>query len=225
LHQIFTFDFMAAPWDAGRLKAVIEATVAGLQQSGAPATWALSNHDSPRVVTRLGGGQEGLHRARALALVAHALPGSVYVYQGEELGLPDVDLPDDARQDPVFLRTGGEQKGRDGARVPIPWSGDAAPYGFGSSRDTWLPMPDGWSGLTVEAQRRNPSSTLNQYRTMLRLRHELPDLVDPGLSVHVHDGDVLVIRRGHRFACVVNCGADPQASPVLGDLLVSSDGR
>ncbi len=95
--------------------------------TGAPATWALSNHDSPRVPTRLGGGDEGRRRARALALVAHALPGAVYVYQGEELGLADVDLPDEVRQDPVFFRTNGEQKGRDAARVPIPWSGDATP--------------------------------------------------------------------------------------------------
>ncbi len=111
----------------------------GLAPVGAPATWALSNHDTPRVVSRLGGGAEGLRRARALALVAHALPGAVYVYQGEELGLADVDLPDEARQDPVFLRTGGEQKGRDAARVPLPWSGEAPPYGFGSSAATWLP--------------------------------------------------------------------------------------
>ena len=126
LHQIFNFDFMACPWDAGRLRAVIEKTMASLTITGAPATWALSNHDSPRVPSRLGGGDEGRRRARALALVAHALPGAVYVYQGEELGLDDVDLPDEVRQDPVFLRTKGEQKGRDAARVPIPWSGDAA---------------------------------------------------------------------------------------------------
>lgn len=224
LHQIFTFDFMAAPWDAHRLKAVIEATVAGLQVTDAPATWALSNHDSPRVVSRLGGGEEGLRRARALALIAHALPGSVYVYQGEELGLTDVDLADAVRQDPVFFRTGGAQKGRDGARVPIPWSGNSAPYGFGSNADTWLPMPEGWARLTVEAEDGDPSSTLNQYRTMLRLRHELADLDEGGLSVEVHGGGILVIRRGARFACVVNCGADPQRSPVTGDVVVSSDG-
>ena len=118
LHQIFNFDFMATPWDAERLRTVIARTMEGLAPVGAPATWALSNHDTPRVVSRLGGGAEGLRRARALALVAHALPGAVYVYQGEELGLADVDLPDEARQDPVFLRTGGQQKGRDAARVP-----------------------------------------------------------------------------------------------------------
>lgn len=224
LHQIFTFDFMAAPWDSERLKAVIEATVAGLQVTGAPATWALSNHDSPRVVSRLGGGPEGLRRARALALIAHALPGSVYVFQGEELGLADVDLADDVRQDPVFFRTGGAQKGRDAARVPIPWTGTSAPYGFGSNADTWLPMPEGWARLTVEAENRDPTSTLNQYRSMLRLRHELADLDDGGLIVEVHPGGILVIRRGARFACVVNCGADPHRSPVTGDVLVSSDG-
>ena len=225
LHQIFTFDFMAAPWDPDRLKAVIEATVEGLRATRAPATWALSNHDSPRVVSRLGGGEEGLRRARALALIAHALPGSVYVYQGEELGLADVDLADDVRQDPVFFRTGGAQKGRDAARVPIPWRGSSAPYGFGSNADTWLPMPEGWARLTVEAENRDPTSTLNQYRSMLRLRQELVDLDDGGLIVEVHPGGILVIRRGARFACVVNCGADSHRSPVNGDVVVSSDGR
>ena len=101
----------------------------------------LSNHDSPRVVTRLGDGPEGLARARALALIAHALPGSVYVYQGEELGLCDVEVPDSARQDPVWFRSAGREKGRDGGRVPLPWSGSQPPYGFTDRADVslWLP--------------------------------------------------------------------------------------
>ena len=223
LHQIFNFDFMACPWDAGRLRAVIEKTMASLTITGAPATWALSNHDSPRVPSRLGGGDEGRRRARALALVAHALPGAVYVYQGEELGLDDVDLPDEARQDPVFLRTNGEQKGRDAARVPIPWSGDQPPYGFGSNADTWLPMPEGWGSVTVDAEEADPDSTLWQYRSMLRLRHELPALQGQGFAMRDAGPDVLVIDRGAGFFCVVNASTEAIEAPVVGDVLVASD--
>ena len=223
LHQIFNFDFMAAPWDIDRLRAVIESTMDGLAVVGAPATWALSNHDTPRVVSRLGGGDEGRRRARALALIAHALPGAVYVYQGEELGLADVDLPDAARQDPVFLRTNGEQKGRDGARVPMPWSGTSAPYGFGSSVNTWLPMPDDWSQRTVEVESADPTSTLTQYRAMLHLRHECADLQGYDVDLSGSANDILVIRRGTGFACVVNLGSAPASSPVVGELLVASD--
>lgn len=223
LHQIFNFDFMAAPWDVERLRSVIVKTMDSLSITHAPATWALSNHDSPRVVSRLGVGAEGRRRARALALIAHALPGAVYVYQGEELGLADVDLPDSARQDPVFFRTNGEQKGRDGARVPIPWSGAQLPYGFSARADTWLPMPDDWASLTVAAEDADPHSTLNQYRTMLRLRHDLPALASGELNVEVLDGDLLVIERGDGFTCVVNCGPDAAEIAIPGRLLVASD--
>ena len=223
LHQIFNFDFMATPWDVDRLRAVIEKTMAGLASVGAPATWALSNHDTPRVVSRLGGGEEGRRRARALALVAHALPGAVYVYQGEELGLADVDLPDAARQDPVFFRTGGQQKGRDGARVPIPWSGGEPPYGFGATAANWLPMPDDWASWTVDAQENDSGSVLWQYREMLRLRHAHPGLATDELVLPDGPEGLLVIRRGCGFTCVVNCSNEAVTSPVSGRVLVASD--
>jgi alpha-glucosidase len=223
LHQIFNFDFMAAPWDVERLRSVILRTMEGLSITQAPATWALSNHDSPRVVSRLGGGDEGRRRARALALIAHALPGAVYVYQGEELGLADADLPDSARQDPVYFRTNGEQKGRDAARVPIPWSGSVVPYGFGVEPQTWLPMPDDWAEWTIEAEEADPASTLHQYRTMLRLRHTLPALVSGGLAVQVLDGTLLVIERGPDFACVANGGTETAGLSIPGRVLVASD--
>lgn len=206
LHQVFNFDFMGVRWDAGRIATVIRDTMAGLADVGAPATWALSNHDTPRVVTRLGGGVVGRRRARALALVAHVLPGAVYVYQGEELGLPDADLPDDRRQDPVFRRTGGAQKGRDGARVPLPWSGPSAPFGFGGV-DTWLPQPADWVDLTVSAQEADPHSTLALYRALLVHRRAHPGLgAGEPWSVEVSDPDVLVVRRGRGLVCVVNLG-------------------
>ena len=223
LHQIFNFDFMAVPWDAHRIHAVIERTMAELAVVNAPPTWALSNHDTPRVPTRLGGEAEGLRRARAMALVAQCLPGSVYVYQGEELGLPDADLPDEARQDPVWFRTAGAQKGRDGARVPLPWRGEEPPYGFGESSRTWLPQPLGWQSMTVAAEEADPTSTLHQYRDMLRLRHELTDLESGSLLTTVRDGDVLVIQRGEHFACVVNMGNVAAVAPISGAIIVASD--
>ncbi len=221
LHQIFNFDFMAAPWDVERVRAVIESTYAGLALVGAPATWSLANHDTLRPPTRLGGGEDGRRRARAMALVAHVLPGSVYVYNGEELGLADVDLPDAARQDPVFTRTRGEQKGRDGARVPMPWAGDEPPYGFSTTADTWLPMPVGWGDLTVVAQDAEPTSTLTQYRRMLALRHTHPAFATFDVDVSV-DADVLVVRRGS-LVCVVNFASDERPSPVTGEVLALSD--
>src|SRR5205807_811017 len=134
LHTAFNFNFLLAPWDAKALREAIEQSIEALAAVGAPPTWVLSNHDVPRHVTRYGG--ESLHagtrRARAAALLMLALPGSAYIYQGDELGLPEVtDLPEDVLQDPTFARTGGADRGRDGARVPLPWSGDKPPFGFG----------------------------------------------------------------------------------------------
>jgi len=224
LHQIFNFDFMGTTWDANRIAQTINNTISGLAPAGAPATWALSNHDSPRLVSRLGGGSKGLRRARALALLAHALPGSIYVYQGEELGLPDADLPDSVRQDPVFFRTNGKQKGRDGARVPIPWSGVTPPYGFSENSSTWLPTPAGWGNLSVEAQANDPASVLTQYQRTLHLRRSLPSLTGGDWSVNVDDDGLLVLHRGEDFACLVNAGSRPRTySTATGHILVSSD--
>ena len=122
LHTAFNVNFLLAPWDAAAWRVAIDASLGALAEVGAPATWVLSNHDVVRVVTRYGDGELGTRRARAAALVMLALPGGAYIYQGEELGLPEVlDLPDSVRQDPTFFRTGGEERGRDGCRVPLPW--------------------------------------------------------------------------------------------------------
>jgi alpha-glucosidase len=225
LHQIFNFDFMAAPWEITRVRGVIQKTMDSLAVVGAPPTWALSNHDTPRVVTRLGGGDLGRRRARSMALIAHALPGAVYVYQGEELGLADVLLPDEARQDPVFFRTEGRQVGRDGARVPMPWSGTQPPYGFSDVLSpTWLPQPDDWAGVTVEGDSRDAASTLQQYISTLRLRHSHPGLLEQvTCSLDSSSDDVLVLRRGAGLYCVVNFSEEGVESPVRGRILVASD--
>lgn len=228
LHQIFNFDFMSVPFDADAIVTVVRRTMRELEQIGAPATWALSNHDTPRVVSRLQhpGIDEAVarQRARALALIAHALPGAVYVYQGEELGLADAPIPDAARQDPVFFRTKGEQLGRDAARVPLPWSGTSAPYGFTESANaTWLPQPGDWAAFTVEAEQRDVHSALRQYEQMLKLRHLKRDLcTDEGFEIEQAD-HLVTIRRGRHFTALVNCGTEPVTVKVRHVLLVSSD--
>ncbi|GAA3448373.1 glycoside hydrolase family 13 protein [Dactylosporangium matsuzakiense] len=169
LHQAFNFDFLEAPWEADELRRIIDASLAAAAAVGAPPTWVISNHDRRRPVTRFGDGVSGRRRARAAALLMLGLPGSAYIYQGEELGLPEVlDLPDDVRTDPQFIRSGGAELGRDGCRVPLPWAGDAPPFGFGAR--SWLPQPADWAAFTVAAQRADPDSTLNLYRSALRLR-------------------------------------------------------
>ena len=168
LHTAFNFDFLEAGWNADTMRAAIDLTLRELGKVGAPATWVLSNHDVTRHPTRFGGGELGLRRAKAATLLTMALPGGVYVYQGEELGLQEVlDIPAALRQDPIFFQTDGERVGRDGCRVPLPWSGTQAPFGFGPEGTPWLPQPAEWSVATAEAQDGDPTSTLNFYRAAL----------------------------------------------------------
>jgi alpha-glucosidase len=162
LHLGFNFTLLLADWDPASLRAAIDSSLDTL----APAlpTWVLENHDVTRLPTRW-----GPQAARAAALLLLALPGPAFLYAGQELGLEEVDLPDAVRQDPVFFRTNGEQKGRDGCRVPLPWEGDAPPFGF-TTGEPWLPMPKEWRGLTVAAQERDPASVLTLYRSALAAR-------------------------------------------------------
>jgi alpha-glucosidase len=171
LHQIFNFDFLIAEWDADFLKTAINKTLREVSAVDAPATWVLCNHDSPRLVTRLGGGEQGRRKARAMALLTHALPGGIYIFQGEELGLEDAAIPDERRQDPVFFRTHGADKGRDGARVPIPWSAGLPHFGF-TSGEPWLPMPAAWESLAVSSQDTS-DSYLALYRKSIAMRRDL----------------------------------------------------
>jgi alpha-glucosidase len=227
LHTAFNFTFLLAPWDAGALRAAIDQTLDAHATVGAPATWVLSNHDVVRHVTRYGGGERGTRRARAAVLLMLALPGGAYIYQGEELGLPEVlDLPDEARQDPTFHRTAGRELGRDGCRVPIPWSGTAASFGFGPGPASWLPQPAEWAGLTAERQDGDPGSMLNLYRDGLRRRRELPALGDGTLSWLPAGDGVLAFHRDPGFVCVINVGDEPAEAPeaVRGATLVLASG-
>jgi len=229
LHQIFNFEFLAMPFNATQICAVVQRTLDELAIVKAPATWALSNHDTPRVVSRLISPtlDEDLARtaARSLALIAHSLPGSIYVYQGEELGLADAPIADSARQDPVWFRTNGAQLGRDAARVPLPWSGAKPPYGFSDSPNaaTWLPQPDNWAGFTAVVESEDPGSTLSQYRQMLRLRHDLPAFADlDNTSIAEVMAGVVRVNRGATFTCLVNCTDGMVQIPTAASLLVSS---
>ncbi|MHC5700730.1 glycoside hydrolase family 13 protein [Streptomyces tirandamycinicus] len=222
LHQAFNFQFLRCPWDPQRMREVVEASLAATASVGAPTTWVLSNHDVPRHTTRYGGGPVGLRRARAAALLMLALPGSVYVYQGEELGLPEVlDLPDEVRQDPSFFRAEGQDGFRDGCRVPIPWTREGTSYGFGSG-GSWLPQPAEWAELSVEAQTGVPGSTLELYRAALALRREHPGL-GAGADVtwlDAPEGVLAFARDG--FVCTTNTRGTGVRLPVPGRCLLSS---
>ncbi|MFJ4849683.1 MULTISPECIES: glycoside hydrolase family 13 protein [unclassified Streptomyces] len=222
LHQAFNFHFLRCDWDAAAMRAVIDESLAATVSVGAPTTWVLSNHDVVRHVTRYGGGATGLRRARAAALLMLALPGSVYVYQGEELGLPEVtDLPDEVRQDPSFFRDNGQDGLRDGCRVPIPWTAGGSSYGFGSG-GSWLPQPASWAGLSVEAQTGDPASTLELYRKALRLRRELPGLGDgPMRWLDAPEGVLALSRPG--LVCTLNTRSTPVELPVPGRPVLSSE--
>ena len=221
LHQVFDFAFLQAPWEAAALREAVTRSLAAVGSVGAPATWVLDNHDVARTVTRYGGGPIGLARARAATLLMLALPGSAYLYQGEELGLPDVELPDAALRDPVWERSGHTRRGRDGCRVPMPWRRTGLSCGFGDGAPPWLPVPEGWGELSVEAQTGRPGSTLELTRAALRLRREL--LVPAGSEVEFLDAgpQVVALRRGG-VLCVVNLGSVVEPAPDGGELLLAS---
>jgi alpha-glucosidase len=225
LHTAFNFNLLLATWDADELRLAIDGTIRSMATVGAPPTWVLSNHDRPRHATRYGGGEVGTERARAAVLLLLALPGSAYLYQGEELGLPEVtDLPASARQDPIFFRTGGKEAGRDGCRVPLPWSGDAPSFGFSPSGASWLPQPADWGDYSRERQRADEASMLALYRQALTFRRRLA-LGEQALHWLDAPGDALAFRRGDGFGCVVNVGdeaIDPPEGLPSGTRLLSS---
>ena len=242
LHTAFNFDFMARPWDAASLAASIDETLAVHAPVGAPATWVLSNHDVTRPVTRYGREDSsfafarkrfgtrsdptlGRRRARAAALLAAALPGSLYIYQGDELGLDEVPVPTSEIQDPMHARSGGVDPGRDGCRVPLPWSGDRPPFGFGpeGSAAPWLSQPAHWADLTVEAELVDPGSMLHLYRSALHIRREESGLGDGPFTWLESPSGVLTFARGDRFVDVTNLSDRPVPLPPHELVLLASD--
>ena len=219
LDQAFNFAWLLADWSAQAFAEVITSTLAAVEPVGASPTWVLSNHDVVRHVTRYGGGKQGLARARAATLTMLALPGSSYLYQGEELGLEQVDVAPEDRQDPSYLRTG--EVGRDGCRVPIPWGGDAAPYDFGpGSAQPWIPQPADWAGLSVAAQATDDDSTLAFYRRALAVRREFAWTAGEQVEMLDLGADVLAFRRGP-LTVLLNCGTQPAELPA-GEVLIAS---
>ncbi len=226
MHQAFNFAYLETDWAAADLREVIDESLAEYAAVGAPSTWVLSNHDVVRHASRLALTAEnpqghgigpnspgqpdpvlGLRRARAASTVMLALPGSAYIYQAEELGLPEaIDLPDDARQDPTWFRTKGERYGRDGCRVPLPWEADAPAYGFNTTGDAWLPQPEEWSRLARDAQEGDADSTLTLYKTLLHARraHTLGTGTLSWLTGY--DEDVLAFTNGD-VTVIANLGA------------------
>jgi alpha-glucosidase len=247
LHTAFNFDVLSCPWDAARLRACIDGTLEAHALIGAPATWVLSNHDVTRHLTRYGRADStfdfnnrqngnpvdlvlGERRARAAILLTLSLPGSAYLYQGEELGLWEVeDIPFELRQDPMFHRSGHADAGRDGCRVPLPWSGDEPPFGFSPPDATaapWLPQPEVWKDRTVQAQLGDPLSMLELYRSALRIRRTEGVLGDGPLRWLPAGDGVLAFARERDAAdgllCVVNLGGADVALPAHRGVLLSS---
>ena len=217
--QAFNFAWLLASWSAAEFSEVITGTMDAVGSVAGSPTWVLSNHDVVRHVTRYGGGEVGLARAKAATLTMLALPGSAYVYQGEELGLEQVDVAPEHRQDPLFIRTG--EGGRDGCRVPIPWSGTAAPYGFGpGSGQPWIPQPDDWADLTVAAEEGVPDSTLEFYRSALAARRTFATTAGDDVELLSLGTDILAFRRGP-VTVVLNCGSTPADLPA-GTVLMAS---
>ncbi len=255
LPQVFNFQLILARWDAGDLRSAVDAIQA--LAGGSRAPWVIGNHDVPRPASRYAadgpGGphvsvalpragtprqRAGAQRARAATLLLLALPGSAYIYQGEELGLPEVvELPAEARADPTFRRSGGKVPGRDGCRVPLPWSDDPASSGFspaGAAAAPWLPQPEYWGRYSVAGQREDPGSFLNLYRAALRLRRSHPalgygDPGAPGITWLDAAPGMLCFTREPGFIFAANLGSVPaQLPPHRAVLLASgpvSDGK
>jgi alpha-glucosidase len=240
MHQAFNFAYLELPWDADAIRSSIVTSLAANDAVGAPTTWVLSNHDVMRHASRYGydgpveleagvGADDpqpdrakGLRRARAATALMLALPGSAYVYQGEELGLPEVtDLPDSSRQDPVWERSGHRIRGRDGCRVPLPWTIGGPSAGFSTTGDTWLPQPSWFGEVAAEAQDGVPGSTLELYRALLRLRAEL-GLGRGDLEWEERGPGVLALRRG-AVGVIANLSDEPVDLPDGARVLVRSD--
>lgn len=252
LGQAFFFDLQLSDYQAGRFKTIIDECLEVAKTSGSSVTWVLDNHDTVRHASRYGtaypgldahdqpvrkhggdwllsGGDpvlidaaKGLRRARAATLLLLALPGSVYLYQGEELGLQEVaEIREEDRQDPTFFRHRGVDVGRDGCRVPLPWTLSGPSYGFGQA-GSHLPQPLWFGGYSVQAEEQTPGSTLRLYRRALELRREL--LTAESLTwEETGSPDVLAFSRPNGWRVMSNFGVEPVALPEGQILLASGD--
>jgi alpha-glucosidase len=242
MQQAFNFGFMTVGWDAIGLRRAIDTAIASNQSVGATATWVLSNHDVVRHSSRFGltdptampngiaadgeqpNGALGIVRARAASAIVFALPGSAYLYEGEELGLPEhTTLPSTLRQDPTYFRTGGAELGRDGCRIPMPWDSRKPGFGFSATGKTWLPQPATYASLAVDRQEGDPDSTLEFYRLGLRLRTERR--LGTG-AIHWNDSTASLLDFSNSgVRVIVNFGPGPIELPADAEVLLASDRR
>ena len=240
MNQAFNFSYLMTEWDAAKLREVIVDSLREYAAVGAPSTWVLSNHDVIRHASRLaltadspqgeGIGPNspgkpdpvlGLRRARAATTLMLALPGSAYLYQGEELGLPEaIEIPDEARQDPTWFRTNHERYGRDGCRVPLPWVADEPAFGFNDTGASWLPQPREWRALARDVEAADAASTLSLYTTLLAERRAR-SLGTGALEWVEGRGPEVVAFRNRNVTVLANLGAEPVAIPA-GRLIVAS---
>lgn len=240
MQQAFNFSYLESGWSATSIRRVIDGSIEIFSSVGAPSTWVLSNHDVVRHASRLaltadnpqGAGigpkspglpdrATGLARARAASALMLALPGSAYLYQGEELGLPEaIDLPDEARQDPTWFRTDGERYGRDGCRVPLPWEAALPAYGFSETGASWLPQPSDWAPYARDAQEGVASSTLELYRLALQTRAEF-DLGSGTVEWLTGYGPEVVAFRNGEVTVIANTGSVPVELPIAEELLAT----
>jgi alpha-glucosidase len=225
MHQSLSFRLLKSSWATESFAEAVQSALDAFGAVGAPVSWVLGNHDKERQVTRFGGGAVGTARARAAALLMLALPGSAYLYAGDELGLPQAAVPDEAKLDPIFFRSGGARAGRDGCRVPMPWNASAG-VGFSpdGAAEAWLPVPPGWDRYAVSRQTRDGGSTLTLYRRALALRAAYPALASGDATVTTR-GDVLTVRcvgADETVQCIVNMGAETVLVRCSGSVLLAS---
>lgn len=241
MHTAFNFDFLASVWDADEYRKRITDSLAADDAVGAPTTWVLSNHDTVRHVSRLGKAEKpgahdghlgpedpqpdnvlGLRRARAATLMELALPGSAYLYQGEELGLPEhTTLPHEYRQDPAWFQSGHENVGRDGCRIPMPWEADSPALGFSDTGAAWLPQPESYRELAADQQSGVEDSTLEMYKRAIALRKELQ--LGKGTLTWREIGDGVLAFENEGILVVVNISGDDLPLPDGLQVLVASE--
>ena len=239
MHTAFNFEFLDSRWDAKAYRDVITKTMAADHAVGAPTTWVLSNHDVVRHVSRFGlsdpgasheglgerdeqpDNEIGLRRARAGSLMMLALPGSAYLYQGEELGLPEhTTLPDEFRQDPTWFRSERTRVGRDGCRIPMPWTAGSPGLGFSPNGEVWLPQPESYDELAADRQMEDPSSTWSLYHAALAKRRELA--LGAGELTWVDAGADLVAFDNGPVRVMTNVLGAPADLPAGYEVLLSS---
>lgn len=215
LNQVFNFDLLTTAFDANLLYESIESAFSILRPVGALPTWALSNHDSPRVASRI-----GVAESKALFIALLALPGSLYIYNGQELSLPDTDVADEFRQDPVYFRTQGAQKGRDAARVPLPWNSQATNLGFTTGKP-WLPIPDQWQEISIDVQDHDEESSLNLYRRGIQLRKGALEFDKSIVWQETGASGLLVFQRGSTLV-LLNTSTKSCSYEVAGEIILAS---